>query len=1122
MGKTKPFIDKKNAKTYSLLYGDIEVDPVAPEAGRPNTTGEVHAGKPSDFLHFAPEEISWDLPDSKRKDIVELGLPDDGYDYLQHLKDPAAAGAPADVKVAAEGPRVFLPAPYLEPPPEDIKYVDARSLPQLTVTEDEDILEVLGGVAPFARDLDEEPTDRANEVDALNEIMRELENADVDGEHSDAGDLLDDFVSTAAARASTGGMHADKRSGHAEDDTVSEEDSGLAMSESSEEEDFDGRESRLGRAYVGSIASTYWRPERKDRGGLSALDERFEQLALEYDSDELGDLEDVEGGGAGLESFGSVLEKSMAQQITRVPLVEALQRAPGHAAGSSEHDDDDARIAIQKARELLDASLLDEGNEVVVAEARSDRDVDAKGNRGLTVWETQSAKNERGDSRGKETSEGAGKVGKEGSQGDKEGDKTPSQDQQMQGRLKFSNTGHRIVSLDPEVVQQIAAGEVIQRPANAVKELLDNALDAGSTQITISVKEGGKKLLTVQDNGHGIERDDLPLLCKRHATSKLRSFEDLNSLSTLGFRGEALASISTAAHLTVITKTAAAVAGLKTRYRNTILEPPGPLPCAAQNGTTFIVDDLFYNNEQRRKALGSGAEEYARILDLVGRYAISRPDVGFSCKKQGERRPELHTVAGTSTQDNIRAVHGASIAKSMLPLELSKSGEEVAGTPSTENTLTFSVSGFVSCTHYSGRKGIFLIRINGHLVQCRALEHSLEAAYFSHARNKPFVYLDLKLPGDQVDVNVHPTKHEVVFLHQDEILACINEAVEGLLQGPIRCHCMQSIAHNGPIASTGVADPRRATDKGVVRVTDMVRTDVQSQKLQIFFETAAHGGTGTADAAAVAINSVARKPLVRDINIGKDEGLKHRLQNSVYVGMADTSRALVQHDTDLLLVDLGSLGCDLFYQLVLKNWGTLQRLQIDEPVRIADLAVLALQVFQPDLLEDERWQGAISIEQRLTTYSKFLAQGAAVDIDPSNGSLKSLPKILDGCMPDQNRLPLLVYRLAECSDWDDGKEAIRSTAQALAEFYSTQAVAGMMDLPRLECIPSTLVLGSSAGDLVDPVTYRDCTDLQTRQIEHVLFPAVRSKLIPSARRAKDGSIVHLVSLKTLYKVFERC
>ncbi|BDA41574.1 DNA mismatch repair protein Mlh1 [Coccomyxa sp. Obi] len=728
------------------------------------------------------------------------------------------------------------------------------------------------------------------------------------------------------------------------------------------------------------------------------------------------------------------------------------------------------------------------------------------------------------------------------------------------------NIERRIVSLDPEVVQQIAAGEVIQRPVNAVKELLDNALDAGSTQITIAVKEGGKKLLTVQDNGHGIERDDLPLLCKRHATSKLRSFEDLNSISTLGFRGEALASISTVAHLTVITKSAAAVAGLKTRYRNTVLEPPGPLPCAAQNGTTFIVDDLFYNNEQRRKALGSGAEEYARILDLVGRYAISRPDVGFSCKKQGERRPELHTVAGTSTQDNIRAVYGASVAKSMLPLELSKSGKEVAGMPSTENTLTFSVSGFVSCTHHSGRKSVFIIRINGHLVQCRALEHSLEAAYFSHARNKPFVYLDLKLPGDQVDVNVHPTKHEVVFLHQDEILACINEAVEGLLQGPIRCHCMHSIAHSGPIASTGVVDPRKTTDKGVVRVTDMVRTDVLSQKLQTFFETATHGGTGTADAAAVAINSVARKrkgtfqnfegsdpnedttahcpgaqqrtatqpvgsansdalaKLVRDINIGRDEGLKHRLQNSVYVGMADTSRVLVQHDTDLLLVDLGSLGCDLFYQLVLKNWGTLQRFHLDEPVRIADLAVLALQVFQPDLLEDERWQGAISIEQRLTSQSEFLAQGAAIDVDPSNCRLQSLPKILDGCMPDLKRLPLLVYRLAECSNWDDGKESISTTAQALAEFYSTQPVVGMMDLPKIECIPSsTPVLGSSAGDkLVDPVTYRDGTDLQTRQIEHVLFPAIRSKLIPSSRRAKDGSIVHLVSLKTLYKVFERC
>ncbi|KAK9905111.1 hypothetical protein WJX75_009823 [Coccomyxa subellipsoidea] len=603
----------------------------------------------------------------------------------------------------------------------------------------------------------------------------------------------------------------------------------------------------------------------------------------------------------------------------------------------------------------------------------------------------------------------------------------------------------RIVSLGEEVIQQIAAGEVIQRPVNAIKELLDNALDAGSSQINIAVKEGGKKMLSVQDNGHGIEREDLPLLCKRHATSKLRSFEDLDNLSTLGFRGEALASISTVAHLTVITKAAAAVAGLKICYKNTVLEPPGPLPCAAQNGTTFIVDDLFYSNEQRRKALGSAAEEYARILDLLGRYAISRPDVGFSCKKQGERRPDLHTVAGTSAQDIIRVVYGASIAQSLLPIELEEPGDKTI-TASADTSFSFTASGFVSCTHYSGRKGIFIIRINGHIVQCRALEHSLEAAYFSYARNKPFIYLDVKLPGDQVDVNVHPTKHEVVFLHQEEILSCISDAVECLLQGPIRCHCMRSIAHS----------------------------------------------------------------------------LKQRLQSSVYVGLVDNARLLVQQDTELLLINIGNLGRDLFYQLVLQNWGNLQRLIIDEPVRIADLAVIALQMLQPDLQEEGRWQAAVSIEERLVGQRDFLAQGAAVGIDREAGTLTWLPVVLDNFRPDPTRLPLLVCRLAECSDWENEEEAISCTSQALADFYSPQAISDVLGFQKGDHHPPAPDLNPGVGDVLSALPSRDTADPQSWATEHVLFPAIRSKLIPAARRAKDGSIVRLVSLKTLYKVFERC
>ncbi|EIE25288.1 hypothetical protein COCSUDRAFT_61516 [Coccomyxa subellipsoidea C-169] len=304
------------------------------------------------FFPFPPEEVTWDLSENKRKEIVELGLPDDGYDYLQHLKDPAANVSSSDnaSAPAAEGPRVFLPAPFVEPPPEDVKYVDARTLPQQTATADVDILQVLGGVAPFARDLDEQPSNRANDVDALNEIMRELENADDDADDGGSGDLLDDFVSTAAAQVTSSNLSTARGSGHGALSFIEEEEELSGQSEGSQGTDDDELESRLGRGYVGSIASTYWRPERTDRGGLATLDERFEQLALEYDSDELGELDDIEGGGAGLEVFGSLLEKSMGEQASRVPVIDGAHPAQGptHAAKALDRHDDDARIAVEK------------------------------------------------------------------------------------------------------------------------------------------------------------------------------------------------------------------------------------------------------------------------------------------------------------------------------------------------------------------------------------------------------------------------------------------------------------------------------------------------------------------------------------------------------------------------------------------------------------------------------------------------------------------------------------------------------------------------------------------------------------------------------------------------------
>jgi DNA mismatch repair protein MLH1 len=176
-----------------------------------------------------------------------------------------------------------------------------------------------------------------------------------------------------------------------------------------------------------------------------------------------------------------------------------------------------------------------------------------------------------------------------------------------------------ILQLPEAVVHRIAAGEVIQRPASALKEMLENSIDAGATRVNVTVKEGGLRLLQVADDGCGVSRGDLPLLCVRHATSKLRAYEDLETISTLGFRGEALASISFVAHLSVTTMTRGAPHGWRASYQDgALLDPPGAKPCAGVPGTVLTVEDLFFNVPARRKAFrAGGAEEGAIILDLL-------------------------------------------------------------------------------------------------------------------------------------------------------------------------------------------------------------------------------------------------------------------------------------------------------------------------------------------------------------------------------------------------------------------------------------------------------------------------------------------------------------------------
>lgn len=342
-----------------------------------------------------------------------------------------------------------------------------------------------------------------------------------------------------------------------------------------------------------------------------------------------------------------------------------------------------------------------------------------------------------------------------------------------------------IQRLEESVINRIAAGEIIHRPANALKELIENSLDAGATLIRITLKEGGIKMLQIQDNGSGIQPSDLPLLCERFATSKLRHFGDLESMSTFGFRGEALASISyVTASMNVVSKPKHQHCAYRAFYANGALAPPKPgqssepRQCAGTDGTLITAEDLFYNVPQRRRALRSPADEYNRALDIVSKYAVhyGGKGVGFVCRKAASNATDLNTPSSptNTTLDTIRILHGNAVARELVQLD------DVA-----DDHLGFRCQGWISGANWSSKRTTLLCFINNRLVDCPLLKRSIEALYATllPKGGHPWIYLSLSIHPANVDVNVHPTKKEVHFLNEDEIVERICQAAQTKLAG---------------------------------------------------------------------------------------------------------------------------------------------------------------------------------------------------------------------------------------------------------------------------------------------------------------------------------------------------
>ncbi|KAI9200538.1 hypothetical protein LWI28_009575 [Acer negundo] len=713
----------------------------------------------------------------------------------------------------------------------------------------------------------------------------------------------------------------------------------------------------------------------------------------------------------------------------------------------------------------------------------------------------------------------------------------------------------KIQRLDDSVVNRIAAGEVIQRPVSAVKELVENSLDAGSTSVNVAVKDGGLKLIQVSDDGHGIRYEDLPILCERHTTSKLSKYEDLLSIKSMGFRGEALASMTYVGHVMVTTITKGQLHGYRASYRDGVMENE-PKACAAVKGTQIMVENLFYNMIARRKTLQNSSDDYTKIVDLLSRFAIHHTNVSFSCRKHGASRSDVHSIATSSRMDSIRTVYGVSVARNLIKIEASDNDS---------STSLFAMDGFISNSNYVAKKTTMVLFINDRLVECSALKRAIEIVYAATLpkASKPFIYMSIVLPPEHVDVNVHPTKREVSLLNLEVIIEKIQSVVESKLRDSDEARTFQEqTVETSPCAPSSTSKDLPSGSKlQKVPVNKMVRTDSSDPagRLHAYLQTKPLNHLAK-DTNLTAVRSSVRQrrnpnetadltsiqELIDNIDGNCHSGLLDIVRNCTYIGMADDVFALLQYNTQLYLANVVNLSKELMYQQALRRFAHFNAIQLSDPAPLSELIILALKEedLDPESSENDDLKEKIAEmnTELLMQKVEMLEEYFGIKID-THGNLSRLPVILDQYSPDMDRLPEFVLCLGNDVEWEDEKKCFQVIAAAIGNFYSMHppllpnpSGEGLQYYKKRKPLsnPEDGEKSSYDADTGDDVEMEDVVERKLLSeaenawaqrewsIQHVLFPSMRLFLKPPTSLSANGTFVQVASLEKLYRIFERC
>lgn len=721
----------------------------------------------------------------------------------------------------------------------------------------------------------------------------------------------------------------------------------------------------------------------------------------------------------------------------------------------------------------------------------------------------------------------------------------------------------KIRALDPSVVNKIAAGEIIISPVNALKEILENSIDAGATMLEILVRDGGIKLLQVSDNGCGIQLDDFPLLCERFATSKLTNFQDLENIATYGFRGEALASISHIARLSVTTKTNDEQCAYKVSYNEGKMVDK-PKPVAGKNGTSIHVEDLFYNIPSRLRALKTPNEEFTRILDVVGRYGIHSKGIGFSCKKFGDSSYSITLKPDFTTIDRIRSIYGNNVATSIIGFEMD----------SNENLGLTKVSGYISTSNLNNKKSVQpIFFINDRLVTCDPLRRAIYNTYTNYLPKgtRPFIYLSINISPPSVDVNVHPTKREVRFLHQDEIIdeitTSINDQLSKLdttrtfnrgvmMSKPLSDNSSTKYSQTATPATT---HPMNSSQTSQRRYENkLVRVDSSQAKITSFLKSSQYNPAEYISASqhidkksntasdnnkdkAIPIDlnddvNITRSQSLRDesqsntysmlskervtVNLTSIESLRNQVDMSAhkelteifagsnYIGIVDYYKRLltIQFDLKLFLVDYGAICNELFYQIGLTdfaNFGTVQ-LQTQDTEQLSIRNILkTLNLAETKI--DEISSQLVEMKEMLWEYFSI----EIIENESHVAFLKTIPLLLKGYTPPLSKLPLFIYRLGTIVNWNSEQECLDGILKQIALFY----------------IPEIIMEVSSSSESPKGEKHSNTENAHKKEelsekIEHVIYPCLKRRFLAPSSIVDD--VIEIANLPGLYKVFERC